>query len=288
MKYCLLTIAAFLIQSFLSAAEGQTLRMMSFNVRYSAANDGLDGWNNRKEFLLETIKDFQPSLLGTQEVLDDQREFLAAKLPEYTCIGVGRDDGKKAGEYSTIFVKKSEFDIQDSGTFWLSETPTVPGSKSWNTACTRVVTWARLKDKAGLEFMYINTHWDHRSDKARQESAKLMRKWLGEHGNLPVVVTGDFNCIEDDPAYAVLLAKDDAKLPLTDAYREVHPERSKEEASFHAFKGNALGSRIDWILHSKELKATDAQIDRRKKNERYPSDHFAVTAVLEWTAAGKN
>jgi endonuclease/exonuclease/phosphatase family metal-dependent hydrolase len=266
----------------ISAAENDTLRVMSFNVRYSAANDGEDAWPNRKEFLIERIKDFNPSLLGTQEVLHDQHEYLEANLHDYKAIGVGRDDGKTKGEYSAIYVKKSEFEILDSGTFWLSESPEIPGSKSWKTACTRIVTWAKLKNKSGKEFMYINTHWDHISEQARQESAKLMRKWLGEHGNLPVIVTGDFNCTEDGPAYKVMLAKDDEKLPLTDSYREVHTERSKDEASFHAFKGKTEGARIDWILHSKELKAEDAQIDHRKKNERYPSDHFPVTAVLKW------
>ena len=143
----------------LSAAENDALRVMSFNVRYSAANDGADAWANRKDFLVETIKDFNPSLLGTQEVLHDQHEYLEASMPEYKAIGVGREHGKTKGEYSAIFIKKSEFDILDSGTFWLSETPDVPGSKSWKTACTRIVTWAKSKNKAGKEWMSEGTYF---------------------------------------------------------------------------------------------------------------------------------
>jgi endonuclease/exonuclease/phosphatase family metal-dependent hydrolase len=259
------------------------LKVMTFNLRLSAAKDGENGWQHRKDFALARIKSCDPDLLGVQEGLPDQVDYLAQNLPDYNQIGVGREDGARKGEFSAIYVRKG-IAVKDSGTFWLSETPEKPGSKSWDSALPRIVTWAKLtySGKPGeLTFVYLNTHWDHRGQQARVESAKLMRRWVREHGgNLPVIVTGDLNSREDSPQYKHLIGEGpDAWI---DGYRQVYPTREKEEATFHGFKGTRAGSRIDFVLHSRQFRTVSAEIDRAERNGRYPSDHYPVWAEVEY------
>lgn len=275
--FAILTLATSVL-----AGEPAPLRVMTYNIRNSGAKDGDNHWSHRKDLYLQTVRDFDPDLLGTQEVLADQYDTLVAALPDHTAIGVARDDGKRAGEWAAIFFRKSRFDLADSGNFWLSETPDEVGSRSWDSACTRICTWARLRDKvSGKEILYVNTHWDHEGKTARLESAKLIRKRLPDLAKgSPVILTGDFNCIEDDEPYKMLTSSNGASgIPLVDSYRLAHPTRSPEEASFNGFKPRTTGSRIDWILHTSNFKATAAEIVR-PKNGRLPSDHYPVTAVL--------
>jgi endonuclease/exonuclease/phosphatase family metal-dependent hydrolase len=262
-----------------------SVRVMSFNVRYATAADGKNSWPNRQELLLETIKNFSPDLLGTQETLPVQAEYLKDKLSGYTLIGVGRDDGKLRGEQSALLFKEDRFELVDSGHFWLSETPDVPGSKSWDSALPRMVSWARVADRSagGKRFIYLNTHFDHQGQQARVEAAKLIRRWLVQHAaGQPIVITGDFNATESNEVYQQLVKVDDSSLLLLDAYREVHPEVSPLEGTFHGFTGIRNGWRIDWILHSPHFKAKAAEIDCSSRDGCYPSDHYPVTAVLEY------
>jgi endonuclease/exonuclease/phosphatase family metal-dependent hydrolase len=267
-------------------ADEKTLsvRVMSFNVRYGTAKDGPDHWDKRKDLFLETIQKYDPDLLGMQEVLAMQADFLQEKLAGYGFAGSGRDDGKRGGEYSPIMFKKARFDLLDSGQYWLSPTPEVIASKGWDAALPRIVTWVRLKEKpTGTAILVFNTHWDHVGNVARVESAKLMRRLMEQKrgdAKEPVIVTGDFNSEETTPQYKTLTAGDGQGVQLTDAYREVHPQRQRDEASFHEFKGGREGMRIDWILHSPQWKATGAGIDHTQREGHYPSDHFPVTAEL--------
>lgn len=258
------------------------LRVMSFNIRYDNPNDGQDAWPLRREMLVETIRAYNPDLLGLQEVLHTQGQFLRDKLDGYKFVGVGRDDGKERGEYAPLMFRAERFELADWGTLWLSEQPAVAGSKSWDAALPRIATWCKLRDRLrgnGL-LLVLNTHFDHKGEKARLESARLISKWLGEHSaELPVVVTGDFNCDDDSGPYQALVAQT-ATPALRDAYRAVHPARNEHEASFHAFQGNEVGTRIDWILPSQHFAAKSATIDRTNRQGRYPSDHFPVTAEL--------
>ena len=261
-----------------------TLRLMSFNIRYGTAPDGTDHWDKRKTLLLDTIRAYDPDILGMQEVLASQADYLQERIPAYGFTGSGRDDGKRAGEYSPIMFKKDRFELLAAGQYWLSETAEKIGSKSWDAALPRIMTWARLKEKTtGVTFLTANTHWDHVGNKARVESAKLMRRLIDQNrqGDEPVLVTGDFNSFETDPQYKTLTAPDAVGVKLIDSYREVHPERKPDEASFHAFKGGREGLRIDWILHSPHWRATGAAIDYTQKDGHYPSDHFPVTAEVQ-------
>lgn len=259
------------------------LRVMTFNIRNSNAKDGVNHWKFRKELVADTIRAFDPDLLGTQEVLADQFDQLGQMLPDYAAVGVARDDGKRVGEWSAIFYRNSRFKPVDTGNFWLSENPDRVGSFGWDAACVRICTWAKLKDRAtGRELLHANTHFDHKGKVARLEAAKLLGRQLSRiAGGTGIILTGDFNCIEDDAAYQALTAPAAADaLKYADSYRGAHPNRAAAEATFHGFKGTIAGSRIDWILHGPAFKAVSAEIVRTR-GERHASDHYPVTAVLE-------
>ncbi len=263
------------------------LHVMSFNIRYGSANDGANSWSARQTLVKTTITRFDPDVLGCQEVLDFQADALKKALPGYEFVGVGRTDGRREGEFSPIYFKRDRFELLASGTFWLSETPDRAGSKSWDSALPRIVTWARLRDrKADCKLLFCSTHFDHRGKQAREQSASLLRERVRQLADgAALVVAGDFNCTEDDAPYRALVADspgDFAK--LIDTYRSVHAQRAANEATFHNFLGEERGSRIDWILCSEEFGVRAAEIDRFQRDGRFPSDHFPVTAVLEWNA----
>jgi endonuclease/exonuclease/phosphatase family metal-dependent hydrolase len=258
------------------------LRVMSFNVRYGTASDGENRWEKRRDLMVETIRRFDPDLLGTQETLEFQADFLSAQFPGYTRVGIGRDDGHAKGEQVTVFFKTDRFEEIAAGHFWLSAHPERAGSRSWDAVCTRMVTWAKLRDRqSGRTFVWLNTHWDHVGAEARIQSAKLIRRWLTDHAtNTPVIITGDFNCHEDTLPYRLLLGEDGGEPKLTDCYRRLHTSRQADEASFHDFTGKREGSRIDWILCSVPFVPVDAAIEHSSGDGRYPSDHFPVIAIL--------
>jgi endonuclease/exonuclease/phosphatase family metal-dependent hydrolase len=258
-------------------------RLMSFNVRTSTAADGPDAWPLRKNILIETIERFQPTLIGFQEVREDQHDEIIARMPDYAFSGVARDDGKRKGEWSLIGFRKERFSAQNHGDFWLSEQPEVPGSKSWDAALTRICSWVRLRETAtGREYVFANTHFDHRGVIARREASRVLSEQLAKiAAGVPAILTGDLNIKEDNPAYAVLVQPTlPGAIRWIDSYREIYPQRATDEASFHGFKGTLAGSRIDFIFHTADFKATASAIDRFSKGGRYPSDHYAVTAIL--------
>src|SRR5690606_5828708 len=200
----LLIVLALATPMFTSA---QSLTVMSYNIRYDNPGDGRNDWPNRKDRLIQLIRDESPDLIGLQEALHHQLTDILNGVEGYAMVGVGRDDGKQKGEYSAILYRTSAFELRDENTFWLSETPEVPGSKSWDAAITRVVTWARLFSKAlDTEILAVNTHFDHIGKEARLQSAELIRKKIPElAGDLPVLLTGDFNITRNDPPYQALM-----------------------------------------------------------------------------------
>jgi endonuclease/exonuclease/phosphatase family metal-dependent hydrolase len=189
------------------AEEAASVRVMSFNIRFDNPADGANAWPLRKEMAAGVIDFHLVDVAGLQEALASQIRDLETLLPEYAWVGVGRDDGSEAGEFCPVFFRKDRFRLLGSSTFWLSEEPETPGLAGWDAACARIVTWARLKDtKTGLTLCVFNTHFDHVGRSARLESARLLAGKIGEiAGRGPVILTGDFNCTREGPAYEALL-----------------------------------------------------------------------------------
>lgn len=207
MKRNLLIIIAIVAVQLIYA---QQLNVASFNIRLRTDGDypHKDGWDNRKEQLCNFISFEGFDAFGAQEVTHPQLVDMLERLPEYTYVGVGRDDGKESGEYSPVFYKKDKFKLLQSGTFWLSETPEKV-SLGWDGACRRVCSYAHLKDLASKkDFWYFNTHLDHVGVVARREGVKLILQKIHEIAGdkAKVVVTGDFNVNQFSEAYKTILS----------------------------------------------------------------------------------
>ena len=278
MRKILLVPAVFVALLLLAAGDGgNVLRIMTFNIRYNNPADGIYAWDQRKTMVFELISGEDPDLLGLQEVLADQMEELSHELPGYDFTGVGRDDGRSKGEYAPILYRKSRFTLMQGSTFWLSETPSVPGSVSWNAACTRIVTWAKLKENgSGNVLFFFNTHFDHISEEARKQSARMLLdsiRSIAADGH--VILTGDFNCTLSDNALRTLTGF------LTDT-RSDAAILSPFPTTFIGFPADT-GKRevIDHIFISKNWpRVRKYAVLLNNQQGRYPSDHLPVTAEL--------
>ncbi len=184
------------------APAAAPLTVMTFNIRYGTANDGENHWTRRRELLFEVLRTADADLIGLQEALRFQIDEILAAVPGYGVVGVGRDDGKAAGEMSAILFRTSRFHVAESGTFWFSDTPEAPGSKSWGNRITRIASWARFIDRDGRGFYHFNLHLDHESQPSREQSVQLLLQRIRSRSGRdePVIVTGDFNVGEGNPA----------------------------------------------------------------------------------------
>jgi len=249
------------------------LRVMTFNVRVPV-DTGMNAWANRRDLMVQVIKAEHPDLLGTQELTEEQGEYLAAHLPGYAWFGQGREGGTK-GEHMGVFYRTDRLKVLRSGDFWLSDTPTVPGSITWGQPYPRMVTWARfrLRDGGGT-FEYFNTHFPYRPEDVRPRMLSA-NEILQRIGKLPpgarVILAGDFNCAPDTPVHAKLTAN------LHDAWMQAG-SHSGPAKTFHNFTGNP-DQRIDWIL-TRGFKALAVRTVTTHDGARYPSDHFPVVADL--------
>ena len=253
---------------------------MSFNIRLGVAKDGPNRWELRKDLVVRTIQKFKPDLLGLQEVFSMQESYLRENFPEYLYYGRSRLVDPKEGESCSVMFKKDRFTLTEKSTFWLSETQDEPGSKSWDSSLPRIANLVGLTDKqaAGKKLIFINTHFDHRGKKAREEAAKIIKNRVStlEKG-VGVVITGDFNSGEGSKPYQFLVGGN-----LIDTFRLAHPSRIEQESTFTAWKGRLIGNRIDWVLCSPKFRVLSAKIDRTNDQGRYPSDHYPVTSILDY------
>ncbi len=273
----LLFCAVILCFGILPARAGVELSVMSFNIRYGTANDGENRWPNRSHLVMRVLRDRQADVVGVQEALAFQIKEITSAFPEYGVIGVGRDDGKTEGEYSAILYRTDRFTVDSSGTFWLSDTPEVVASTSWGNSITRICTWARLIERESGEAVYIyNTHYDHRSQPAREKSSELILQRISDRSHAdPVLLLGDFNAGESNRAITLLLDQTE----LVHTYRALHPDAT-EVGTFNGFTGESNGEMIDHIFASNGVEILEADIDRSNDHGRYPSDHFPVWARL--------
>lgn len=265
------------------ALQAQTpLHVMTFNIRYNNPGDSLNAWPYRKDKVAGQVLFHHTHLLGIQEALHDQVVYLREALPRYRYIGVGRDDGQQRGEYSAIFYDTARLQALQSGTFWLSLTPDVPGSKSWDAAITRLVTWARFRDKSNRkEFFAFNTHFDHMGKEARRESARLLLNRIHQMaGNMPVVLTGDFNARPTDEPIQVLTDAT-ALLQVKDAKALSRQPHYGPTGTFNGFGPRERDDDpIDYIFIRNGVEVLQHATLSQSWQGRFSSDHFPVYAVL--------
>jgi len=276
-----------------SEAKALEVRVMSFNIRYGTANDGENHWKNRTEMVFDVLRNHKPDIVGLQEALGFQIEQIRKAVGGYGLIGVAREDGANDGEYSAILYRLDLFDVDESGTFWFSDTPEVPGSSHWGNACVRICSWARfIEKKSGRAFYFFNLHLDHISQPSREKSAVLLtQRLLGRKHPNPFIVTGDFNTGENNPVILYLKGKvplrgsngDEREnpVPMVDTFRVLHPD-ANEVGTFNGFKGNRKGDKIDYIFTLPGMKVLEAKILYDNVDGRFPSDHFPVWATLRF------
>ncbi|MCW1884025.1 endonuclease/exonuclease/phosphatase family protein [Luteolibacter flavescens] len=260
-------------------AEAKPLRVLSYNLRYITPGDkGERAWTARRDQAAELIKKDESDIVGLQEGLPQMMNDLADRLPGYAVIGVGREDGIDRGEYAAILVKADRFRVQESGTFWLSDTPEVVASCTWGNTVTRICTWAKLYDRETKKtFHFFNTHLDHASPEAREKgTALILSRIAPRRAAGPVIITGDFNAAEADPLHKAI-----RDAGFADIWKTVNPDTPASEAgTFNEFTGVKDSARIDYIYATPDLKGTESEIIRSSKNGVYPSDHFPVRATL--------
>jgi endonuclease/exonuclease/phosphatase family metal-dependent hydrolase len=253
---------------------------MTYNIRYDNPGDGVNAWPNRIEKVTSLIRKYNPDVIGVQEALHQQLQDLIRVLPDYSYVGVGRDDGKTKGEFSAILFRNSRFGLLSDSTFWLSETPAVPGSKSWDAAITRVVTKAKFFDKdLKIDFIVFNTHFDHMGKLARLNSGAYLAGAVAssrEHAEIPVLVTGDFNCERVEEAYRNVTIKD-----LIDS-KPAHDQTG----TYCGFEvGKMECKAIDYIFHTKEWMLKNYYVINDNDGTYYPSDHLPVMTEFELSLA---
>ena len=299
-----------------------TIRVGTYNIRLSGAGKRVidkgtpNTWEDRKADLVALLRKLDLDVFGLQEVCPDQLSYLREKMPDYTYVGEHREADRKSGEASPVCYRTDRFDELKSGTFWLSETPDVPGVKGWGAACPRVCSYLVLRDrKTGRRLCFANAHTDHVSAKAREEGMLLVIKRMKDFGEgCPIVFTGDHNCRETEaPAMAVskilanalfetetpptgpwrtfngwawrddeFMTADALKLsPEVRNARKGSPDAEKDAKGRHIYE--KTGPRIDYIYVTPGTRVLDyaTRADARPGQKLYPSDHFPVVATIE-------
>lgn len=251
----------------------ETIKLISYNLRNGRAQDGANTWENRRHATAQMLREEAPDLFGVQEAYLDQLQYIEAECPQYAYVGVGRDDGAQGGETMAVFYLKSRFDLLDSGTFWLSETPEKV-SRGWDGACNRTATWVELRDKqTGKEFFYFNTHLDHMGKVAREEGIKLLVARIRSiAGKSPVIVGGDFNTPVDSPIFK----------PLTKYMKSVREKavKSDSKGTFNGFGSAPDTIVIDHLYYHGGLKCLEFETLDGNYGAPYISDHYPIAMVF--------
>ncbi len=258
------------------------LKIISFNIRYNSWNniDGDNGWHNRKDAVVKMILEERPAAIGLQEALIDQLQYLDSCLPEYRRIGVGRDDGKEAGEFMAIYYDPARLDLITSTTWWLSETPGEP-SLGWDAACRRTVTFARFVDRQSeKEFAYLNTHLDHVGRTARAESAKYIAGIAAKSKSFPVILGGDMNSTIDDTIFGAFY-----RAGLKDA--RTMTDSTSNAITYNAFggcdqSGNGTDGKVIDHFFVKGCEVVSFRTLDGDYGVPYISDHYPIEMVIEF------
>ena len=282
----MLAIAGFAALTIAARAPAELrcppLRVMTYNIRLALESDGPNRWEARRRAFIGQVQLMQPAILGLQEVVAAQKADLERWLPGYTFLGVARDDGRSAGEFSNLAIDRSLFEVKSSGTFWLSPTPETP-SKGWDAAYRRIATWAHLVRRGdGHRFLALNTHLDNEGPQARLEGAREILGWLAVNRapGESVLMTGDFNSEPGSPPYEALTS---SALGLRDARTVSSWPPIGPEGTFNNFDPLPASSRrIDYVLIDPTISVERyAVLSWHGEEGRVASDHFPVVADLD-------
>ena len=272
--------------------ETEPLRVMSYNIRLGVANDSLNSWENRKPATIAMLNDINPAVFGVQEAFDFQVEYILKNCPRYKAVGVGRDDGVHAGEHMSVFYDTTRVALKTWGTYWLSETPEVP-SVGWDAACYRTATWTLLRDLGKKkDFFFVNTHLDHVGKVARREGIALIYNRIRKMNpkGIPMVLTGDFNVLPDDPCL-----EDINSLMLSARFNSKQADAIGSFNGFGAYGNSASAPSLDDSASDREsLRPLDyiyfsgfsstqfRVVTTTYQDIPYISDHYPVFADLKW------
>ncbi|WP_454801023.1 endonuclease/exonuclease/phosphatase family protein [Mucilaginibacter phyllosphaerae] len=275
-----LTLMLLLFTATATLTQAQQLNIGTYNLRNANQGDSTagNGWGQRLPWIAKLIQFQDLDIFGTQEAKYHQLTDMTDSLTEYKWVGVGRDDGKQAGEFSAIFYKTDRFKLLKTGDFWMSTITDKP-NKGWDAALPRICTWAQFKEmKTGFTFYFFNLHMDHIGVVARRESAKLVLQKIKQMaGNAPTILTGDFNVDQTSDSYAVI----NNSGILKDSY-VLSPMKMAPSDSFNDFNANTAGDkRIDHIFVTKQFKVKRYGILTNTYHGRTPSDHYPVVAIMD-------
>ncbi|WP_246114706.1 endonuclease/exonuclease/phosphatase family protein [Rubripirellula tenax] len=273
----LIGILSTLFMTAVSTAD-DGFAVMTYNIRYQNERDGDDRWVHRRDTVIKAIA--EADIVGLQEVVLSQLDAIKAVTSGWTWVGVGRDDGASAGEFSPIGFRDSDFRMIDQDTRWLSESPEVAGSKGWDAALPRVFTWAILESKSTqTQIMIINTHFDHVGKVARLNSAKAIARWIDENATMPVLCMGDFNAQSESDVLSA--AKSGKLIVLRDARSKSASSPEGPTGTWNGFKAMEPNSRIDHILVDDRVSVeTYRTLDPRTPSGRFASDHHPVVVRI--------
>jgi endonuclease/exonuclease/phosphatase family metal-dependent hydrolase len=271
----------FLIMSPINPDE---IKVVTFNIRYGAADDGSNSWTYRKKVLFDFIRDENADFLGLQEAMMFQIEDILQACTAYRYVGRTREADSTSGEATPILYKEKMYDLIGQGSLWLSDTPEVPASKSWDSSLPRIFTWAQFRRKKdSRDLIVYNTHFDHLGDTARIESSKLIVDHMIHHfKDRNIILLGDFNALEESAPIRNLTENEN--LRLLDAYRRLHPERKERDMTFYGWNEHleGTGGRIDYVFYTGSLEPEEAFVSDYHENDHYPSDHMPVVVTFNW------
>ena len=253
------------------------MKVMTFNLRFENDRDGADGWDSRKSMVVDLINRHSPDILGTQEGKPPQLIFLEEMLPQYIVYMSGRPK-ESVAQCPTLLIRKERFELISGKDVWLSETPDVYLSKSWDSAFPRMMSYCRMRDRnTGRRFYAGVTHLDHLGEEARVNQAGIIADWARQVED-PLIVMGDFN---EQPGSKVHRILTKPETPLLDTWQTLQNQEGENAFTHHGFTGIPQRARMDWILAGPDFKVLDAIILRDQKNGKYPSDHFPYMVELE-------
>ena len=260
-----------------SSISAQTYTAASYNIRYDTENDGVNRWDNRKQWLVNQVKEFSPDILGTQEGLKHQIAYLDSALENFAFTGVGRSDGDTAGEYAAIFYNTGKLDLIEEGTFWLSDTPSQV-SVGWDAALPRVCTYALLNDpETGFKFWVFNAHLDHVGEQSRLESLKLIweKATRLNKSNHPLLLMGDLNAVLGSKPIQFITGK------LQDTRASAKQIPTGPIGTFNGFDTSTpLDRRIDYIFANDKVEVYTYRVLNEVRQNRTPSDHLPVVITF--------